>query len=74
VTIPAQRRLRWRRRRIGRRGLQDEITEWSPDEGTSDDKTTVGKTLNQARGYSEDAYQRLVKLEEKIDKILNAVT
>jgi hypothetical protein len=62
-------------------GLQDEITEWSPDEGTSDDKTTVGKTLNQARGYSEDTYQRLTKLQDKVnalddkvDKILNAVT
>jgi hypothetical protein len=61
-------------------GLQDEITEWSPDDGSTGD-TTVGKTLNQARGYAEDAYDRVVKLqskvntlEDKIDKILNAVT
>jgi murein DD-endopeptidase MepM/ murein hydrolase activator NlpD len=60
--------------------LQDEITEWSPDEGTTGD-TTVGKTLNQARGYAEDTYDRVAKLQskvdaldDKVDKILNAVT
>lgn len=60
--------------------LQDDITEWSPDEGSTGD-TTVGKTLNQARGYSEDTYDRVKKLQDKvndlddkIDKILNAVT
>lgn len=53
--------------------LNDDITEWSPDEGSTGD-TTVGKTLNQARGYAEDAYERIRKLEDKIDKILNAVT
>jgi hypothetical protein len=58
----------------------DEITEWSPDEGSTGE-TTVGKTLNQARGYSEDTYDRMKSLqakvntlEDKIDKILNAVT
>ena len=61
-------------------GLQDEISEWSPDEGSTGD-TTVGKTLNQARGYAEDAYDRVVKLQSKVadmektlDKILAAVT
>lgn len=59
-------------------GLQDPIDEWSPDDGTSDEKTTVGKTLNQARGFSEDAYQRVVKLQDAVkalqadvDKILS---
>jgi hypothetical protein len=47
-------------------GLQDEIVEWSPDEGSSPDKTTVGKTLNQARGYAEDGYQRVVKLQDAV--------
>lgn len=57
-------------------GLQDEITEWSPDEGSTGD-TTVGKTLNQARGYAEDAFERVKKvqnrlgeLDDKLDKIL----
>ena len=61
--------------------LQDPITEWSPDEGTSKDKTTVGKTLNQARGYSEDAYERVKalqqdvnELQKQVQKILDAVT
>jgi hypothetical protein len=60
--------------------LDDKISEWSPDEGSTGD-TTVGKTLNQARGYSEDAYDRVKalqdkvnKLDDKVDKILNAVT
>lgn len=60
--------------------LQDDITEWSPDDGSTGE-TTVGKTLNQARGYAEDAYDRVVKLqskvnalEDKVDKILAAVT
>jgi hypothetical protein len=60
--------------------LDDQIGEWSPDDGDTG-KTTVGKTLNQARGYSEDAYERVKRLEnsvkslsEKVDKILNAVT
>jgi hypothetical protein len=60
--------------------LQDEISEWSPDEGSTGD-TTVGKTLNQARGYAEDSYDRVKQLqgrmdriESKLDKILNAVT
>lgn len=57
-------------------GLQDPIDEWSPDDGTSDDRTTVGKTLNQARGYAEDAYQRVAKLQDKVaamEKTLNAI-
>jgi len=61
--------------------LQDPIAEWSPDDGSSPQDSTVGKTLNQARGYAEDAYDRVKKLqskvetlEDKIDKILNAVT
>lgn len=61
-------------------GLQDEITEWSPDEGSTG-QTTVGKTLNQARGYSEDTYDRLKKLanrvedlDDKLDKILSKLS
>lgn len=59
-------------------GLNDPIAEWSPDDGTSKEKTTVGKTLNQARGYSEDSFQRIKSLQadvdaltKKVDKILN---
>lgn len=62
-------------------GLQDPISEWSPDEGSSKDDTTVGKTLNQARGYSEDTYDRMKALQSKVanmektlNKILDAVT
>jgi len=58
-------------------GLDDKIVEWSPDDGTSKERTTVGKTLNQARGYSEDSYERVKRLEKavvaldnKVDKIL----
>ena len=58
----------------------DKISEWSPDEGSTGD-TTVGKTLNQARGYSEDTYDRVKKLQADVNdlqavvnKILNAVT
>lgn len=54
--------------------LGDPITEWSPDNGTSPDKTTVGKTLNQARGYAEDAYDRVKQLEKKVDQILAKLT
>jgi hypothetical protein len=60
--------------------LDDELTNWSPDEGSTG-KITVGKTLNQARGFAEDGYQRVKKVEEKVDdlakkvqKILDAVT
>jgi len=57
----------------------DPISKWSPDDGDSGE-TTVGKTLNQARGYAEDAYQRVKQLEHtvddlaaKVDKIWQAV-
>jgi len=54
--------------------LNDKIVKWSPgahdDAGKEDGQTTVGKTLNQARGYAEGAYQRLAALEEKVDQIL----
>lgn len=50
--------------------LSDEIALWSPEDNPGG-KTTVGKTLNQARGYSEDAYRRLVNLEKKVDQILS---
>lgn len=60
--------------------LDDKIANWSPDDGDAGE-ITVGKTLNQARGYSEDAYQRIKRLEAdladlagKVDKILKAVT
>jgi hypothetical protein len=49
-------------------GLQDEISEWSPDEGSTGE-TTVGKTLNQARGYSEDTYDRVKKLQGEVDAL-----
>lgn len=52
--------------------LNDKITKWSPDDGASGD-TTVGKTLNQARGYAEDAYQRIKALEKTVDQIAKAV-
>jgi len=53
----------------------DKIGKWSPDDGNTGD-TTVGKTLNQARGYSEDAYQRVKKLEGTVadmQKTLNKI-
>lgn len=60
--------------------LSDEVSNWSPDQG-SEGQLTVGQTLNQARGYAEDAYDRVKKLqskvetlEDKLDKILAAVT
>lgn len=49
--------------------LDDEISNWSPDDGTQG-KLTVGQTLNQARGYSEDTFQRVKALESKVDQIL----
>jgi hypothetical protein len=60
--------------------LDDKIANWSPDQG-SEGELTVGQTLNQARGYAEDSYDRVKalqdkvnKLDDKVDKILNAVT
>lgn len=50
----------------------DKIGKWSPDDGNTGD-TTVGKTLNQARGYSEDAYQRIKKLEGKVSDLTKTV-
>ena len=50
----------------------DTIAKWSPDDGASGD-TTIGKTLNQARGYAEDAYQRVKALETKVDKLSETV-
>jgi hypothetical protein len=52
--------------------LSDPISEWSPDDGPSGD-TTVGKTLNQARGYAEDTYQRVKALEDTVAKIAKAL-
>jgi murein DD-endopeptidase MepM/ murein hydrolase activator NlpD len=50
----------------------DKISKWSPDDGETG-STTVGKTLNQARGYSEDAYQRVKKLEKQVDDLTATV-
>lgn len=50
----------------------DTITNWSPDDG-SQGTMTIGKTLNQARGYSEDTYQRLVKLQGEVDDLRKTV-
>lgn len=52
--------------------LNQEITLWSPDEG-GEGKTTVGKTLNQARGYSEDAYDRIKQLQSDVAAIKKAL-
>ena len=52
--------------------LTDPIAEWSPDDGGGG-QTTVGKTLNQARGYAEDAYQRVKKLQDDVDRLENKV-
>jgi hypothetical protein len=52
--------------------LSDEIGKWSPDDG-SQGQTTVGKTLNQARGYAEDAYERMRTVQGDIDKIKRAL-
>jgi hypothetical protein len=50
--------------------LDDEIAEWSPDEGGTG-STTVGKTLNQARGYAEDTFERIKRVENKLDKLID---
>lgn len=57
----------------------DTLGKWSPD-GGEDGALTVGKTLNQARGFSEDAYKRIRRVEldvaelhVKIDQILEAI-
>lgn len=52
--------------------LQDEIGQWSPDDGSTG-KTTVGKTLNQARGYSEDTYERVKDLQRAVADLAKAV-
>lgn len=49
--------------------LGDSIALWSPEDNKGG-QTTVGKTLNQARGYAEDAYRRSVDIEKKLDQIL----
>jgi hypothetical protein len=49
--------------------LNDSMTEWSPDEGLSKNKTTIHKTLNQARGYAEDTYDRIKILDDKVDAL-----
>lgn len=60
--------------------LSDSIALWSPEDNPGGE-TTVGKTLNQARGYAEDAYRRvktldskMSKLESKIDQILKLLS
>lgn len=50
----------------------DKIGKWSPDDGPTGD-TTVGKTLNQARGYAEDAYQRIKSLESDVAALTKTV-
>jgi hypothetical protein len=52
--------------------LGDSIALWSPDEG-SQGQTTIGKTLNQARGYSEDAYDRIKVMQSDIAAIKKAL-
>jgi hypothetical protein len=52
--------------------LSDDIGKWSPDDG-SQGQTTVGKTLNQARGYAEDSYERIRTLQGDIEKIKQAL-
>ncbi len=50
--------------------LSDPIVKWAPD-GTSNqgEQITVGKTLNQARGYAEDAYDRVKALQSTVDQL-----
>jgi murein DD-endopeptidase MepM/ murein hydrolase activator NlpD len=50
----------------------DTISKWSPDDGATGE-TTVGKTLNQARGYSEDAYQRIKSLQKQVDDLTTKI-
>lgn len=50
----------------------DSIGKWSPDDGATGD-TTIGKTLNQARGYSEDTYERVKVLENKVADLTKTV-
>lgn len=53
---------------MGDINLSQQITDWSPDDGAQG-KTTIGKTLNQARGYSEDAYQRTGTIIDKVNSL-----
>jgi hypothetical protein len=57
---------------MGELDLNQQITNWSPDDGSAG-KITLGKTLNQARGYSEDTYQRLVQLQADVAAIKKAL-
>lgn len=52
--------------------LSDPIALWSPEDNPGG-QTTVGKTLNQARGYAEDAYRRTKDLESKVDTLTSKV-
>lgn len=54
--------------------LSDPITKWAPD-GTSNqgEQITVGKTLNQARGYAEDAYDRIKQVQSDLAAIKKAL-
>lgn len=52
--------------------LTDDIAEWSPDDGDTG-TTTVGKTLNQSRGYSEDTFQRVKRLENELADLSETV-
>ncbi len=56
--------------------INDKLAKWSPgaqDGAGGKEETTVGMTLNQARGYAEGAYQRLARLEEKVDQLAAAL-
>lgn len=54
--------------------LSDPITKWAPD-GTNNqgEQITVGKTLNQARGYAEDAYDRIKQVQSDLAAIKKAL-
>ncbi len=58
---------------MGELDLNQPITKWAPDGTSGDGKTTLGKTLNQARGYSEDAYDRLKQVQSDLAAIKKAL-
>lgn len=53
--------------------LADKMDEWSPADGTSKEQVTVGYTLRQARGYAEDGYQRVGKLQQQVEQLQESV-
>lgn len=48
---------------------QDKIAHWDPEHDKPGDSITVGKTLNQTRGYAAAAYRRAKAAEARLDRV-----